>query len=126
MSIFNSVGIYVVLDVNSPSEGQHIDRSNPGSTYNKEYLEHVFTMINAFMDYPNTLAFFSGNEIMDAIDTGEKNPPYIRDEVLHCRTRQPYHPSWLLCRRCAPNSGGYLGLPFLRQLGLRQRGPLTL
>jgi hypothetical protein len=78
MSIFNSVGIYVVLDVNSPSEGQHIDRSNPGSTYNKEYLEHVFTMINAFMDYPNTLAFFSGNEIMDAIDTGEKNPPYIR------------------------------------------------
>jgi hypothetical protein len=78
MSIFNSVGIYVALDVNSPSEGQHIDRSNPGSTYNKDYLEHVFTMINAFMDYPNTLAFFSGNEIMDAIDTGEKNPPYIR------------------------------------------------
>lgn len=78
MSIFNSVGIYVVLDVNSPAEGQHIDRSNPGSTYTKEYLEHVFTMIEAFKDYPNTLAFFSGNEIIDAVDTGEKNPPYIR------------------------------------------------
>ena len=78
MSIFNSVGIYVVLDVNSPNEGQHIDRSNPGSTYTKAYLEHVFTMIEAFKDYPNTLAFFSGNEIMDAIDTGERNPPYIR------------------------------------------------
>lgn len=78
MSIFNSVGIYVVLDVNSPNEGQHIDRSNPGSTYTKAYLEHVFTMIEAFKNYPNTLAFFSGNEIMDAIDTGEKNPPYIR------------------------------------------------
>lgn len=78
MSIFNSVGIYVVLDVNSPNEGQHIDRSNPGSTYTKEYLEHVFSMIEAFKDYPNTLAFFSGNEIMDAMDTAEKNPPYIR------------------------------------------------
>jgi hypothetical protein len=78
MSIFNSVGIYVVLDVNSPNQGEHIDRSNPSSTYTKEYLTHVFTMIEAFKDYPNTLAFFSGNEIMDAIDTGEKNPPYIR------------------------------------------------
>lgn len=78
MSIFNSVGIYVVLDVNSPNEGEHLDRSNPASTYNKEYLSHVFTMIEAFKDYPNTLAFFSGNEIMNAVDTAEKNPPYIR------------------------------------------------
>jgi hypothetical protein len=78
MSIFNSVGIYVVLDVNSPAEGEHIDRSNPGSTYTKTYLEHVFTMIEAFKDYPNTLAFFSGNEIMNAMDTAQKNPPYIR------------------------------------------------
>jgi len=78
MSIFNSVGIYVVLDVNSPAENQHIDRNNPGSTYTKAYLEHVFTMIEAFKDYPNTLAFFSGNEIMNAMDTAQKNPPYIR------------------------------------------------
>jgi len=78
MSIFNSVGIYVVLDVNSPADGEHIDRSNPGSTYTAEYLEHVFTMIEAFKDYPNTLAFFSGNEIMNAMDTAEANPPYIR------------------------------------------------
>lgn len=78
MSIFNSVGIYVVLDVNSPNEGEHIDRSNPGSTYNKGYLEHVFTMIEAFKDYPNTLAFFSGNEIMNDVESGEANPPYIR------------------------------------------------
>ena len=78
MSIFNSVGIYVVLDVNSPAENQHIDRNNPGSTYTKAYLEHVFTMIEAFKDYPTTLAFFSGNEIMNAMDTAEKNPPYIR------------------------------------------------
>lgn len=78
MSIFNSVGIYVVLDVNSPADGEHIDRSNPASTYTKAYLEHVFTMIEAFKDYPNTLAFFSGNEIMNAMDTAQKNPPYIR------------------------------------------------
>jgi hypothetical protein len=86
MSIFNSVGIYVVLDVNSPADNQHIDRNNPGSTYTKAYLEHVFTMIEAFKDYPNTLAFFSGNEIMNAMDTAEKNPPYIRALTREMKT----------------------------------------
>jgi hypothetical protein len=86
MSIFNSVGIYVVLDVNSPNEGEHIDRSNPGSTYNKEYLTHVFTMIEAFMNYPNTLAFFSGNEIMNDVDSGKDNPPYIRALTREMKT----------------------------------------
>jgi hypothetical protein len=86
MSIFNSVGIYVVLDVNSPNEGEHIDRSNPGSTYNEAYLTHVFTMIEAFMNYPNTLAFFSGNEIMNDIDSGKANPPYIRALTREMKT----------------------------------------
>lgn len=78
MSIFNSVGIYIILDVNSPAENQHIDRNDPGSTYTKAYLEHVFTMIEAFKDYPNTLAFFSGNEIMNDVPSSMANPPYVR------------------------------------------------
>lgn len=78
MSIFNSVGIYLILDVNTPNSGEHLDRSDPSSTYTKEYLEHVFTMIEAFKDYPNTLAFFSGNEVMNDVESSKANPPYIR------------------------------------------------
>jgi PIN domain nuclease of toxin-antitoxin system len=32
----------------------------------------------AFKDYPNTALFFSANEVINDIDTGEFNPPYIR------------------------------------------------
>jgi hypothetical protein len=78
MSIFNGVGIYVILDVNTPLYGQHIDRSNPGSTYTRDYMEHVFTVIEAFKGYPNLLGFFGGNEIINDLETGNENPPYMR------------------------------------------------
>ncbi|KAI4738696.1 hypothetical protein E4T50_10843 [Aureobasidium sp. EXF-12298] len=78
MSIFNGVGIYVILDVNTPLYGQHIDRSNPGSTYTRDYMEHVFTVIEAFKGYPNLLGFFGGNEIINDLETADDNPPYMR------------------------------------------------
>lgn len=78
MSIFNGVGIYVILDVNTPVYGQHIDRSNPASTYTRGYLEHVFTVIEAFKGYPNLLGFFGGNEIINDLETADENPPYMR------------------------------------------------
>ncbi|KAI9744952.1 MAG: hypothetical protein M1818_001879 [Claussenomyces sp. TS43310] len=59
-SIFNSVGIYMLIDVNSPLPGQSLDRSE------------------AFKNYPNTLLFFSGNEIINDVPSGSINPPYIR------------------------------------------------
>ena len=37
-SIFNEVGIYMIVDVNSPLGGQSIDRSNPAGSYNTDYL----------------------------------------------------------------------------------------
>ncbi|CAD0108768.1 unnamed protein product, partial [Aureobasidium uvarum] len=78
MSIFNGVGIYVILDVNTPLYGQHIDRSNPASTYTREYMEHVFTVIEAFKSYPNLLGFFGGNEIINDLETADENPSYMR------------------------------------------------
>ncbi|EKG16694.1 Glycolipid anchored surface protein GAS1 [Macrophomina phaseolina MS6] len=77
-SIFNYVGIYMMLDVNSPLAGESIDRSNPSSSYNANYLERVFKMVEAFKNYPNTLAFFGANEIINDIDSSKDNPPYIR------------------------------------------------
>ncbi|KAF2719348.1 glycoside hydrolase family 72 protein [Polychaeton citri CBS 116435] len=76
MSIFNSIGIYAIIDVNSPKNS--LDRSNPGGSYNEDYLSHVFQNIEAFKNYPNTLGFFSGNEVMNDIPTSQDNPPYIR------------------------------------------------
>ena len=77
-SIFNSVGIYMIIDVNSPLSGQSIDRSNPSSSYNTGYLSHIFSVVEAFKSYPNTLGFFAGNEIINDVPTGKDNPPYIR------------------------------------------------
>lgn len=77
-SIFNSVGIYMLLDVNSPLAGQSIDRSQPKNSYNLDYLKHIFSVVEAFKDYPNTLGFFSGNEIINNIGTAKANPPYMR------------------------------------------------
>ena len=37
-SVFNEVGIYMIVDVNSPLSGQSIDRSDPAGSYNTDYL----------------------------------------------------------------------------------------
>jgi hypothetical protein len=75
-SIFNAVGIYMIIDVNSPLKS--LDRTDPKGSYNEDYLNRVFGVIESFKDYPNTLGFFSGNEIMNDPSTVASNPPYIR------------------------------------------------
>lgn len=79
-SIFNAAGIYMILDVNSGLDGQSIDRSNPGSTYNLDYLKHVFGIIEAFANFPNTLGFWAANEILNQNSSGDA-PAYIRAVV---------------------------------------------
>ncbi|KAF2226684.1 Glucanosyltransferase-domain-containing protein [Elsinoe ampelina] len=78
MSIFDMAGIYVVLDVNSPLSGESIDRSNPKGTYSADYLSHIFAVVEAFKDYPNLLAFFAGNEVINDLPTAADNPPVMR------------------------------------------------
>ncbi|KAK0643102.1 glycoside hydrolase family 72 protein [Cercophora newfieldiana] len=56
-------GIYVIFDANNPKYS--INRFNPESSYNHVYLQSVFATIDAFAKYPNTLAFFSGNEVVN-------------------------------------------------------------
>ncbi|KAE8357047.1 Glucanosyltransferase-domain-containing protein [Aspergillus coremiiformis] len=64
-SIFNAAGIYMILDVNSPLYGSYIDRTSPKNSYNAVYYEQVFGVIEAFKNYPNTLGFFAGNEVIN-------------------------------------------------------------
>lgn len=77
-SIFNSVGIYMIIDVNSPLAGESIDRSNPSGSYTSSYLNRIFGVVENFKNYPNTLGFFSANEVMNDDTTAKAPPPYIR------------------------------------------------
>ncbi|GAD97742.1 1,3-beta-glucanosyltransferase Gel2 [Paecilomyces variotii No. 5] len=76
-SIFNAAGIYLILDVNSPLENGSLDRTAPWTSYNPIYMKQVFGMIEAFKNYPNTLALFSGNEVINQ-DSVEQVPAYVR------------------------------------------------
>ena len=78
VSIFNAVGIYILLDVNSPLAGQSIDSADPASSYDSSYLSHIFSVVEAFKDYPNLLGFFAGNEVMNDETTITAVPPYLR------------------------------------------------
>jgi hypothetical protein len=77
-SIFNAVGIYMIIDVNSPLPNEAINAGDPASSYSSTYLQRVFAVIEAFKDYPNTLGFFGGNEVVNDLPTGKIDPPYIR------------------------------------------------
>ena len=70
-SIFNAVGIYMLIDVNSPLGGESLV---PGEqlkgSYNAKYLEHIFSVVEAFHNYNNLLGFFSANEVMNDIPSG--------------------------------------------------------
>lgn len=77
-SIFNAAGIYMILDVNSPLPGESINRAEPWTSYHSDYMNRIFGIVENFKDFPNTLAFFSANEVMNDLDTAEFNPQYIR------------------------------------------------
>lgn len=76
-SIFNIAGIYMALDVNSPLPNESLDRSKPWESYNHDYLERTFKVVEAFKNYPNTLLFFSANEVINNVNSSI-TAPYIR------------------------------------------------
>ena len=75
-SVFYTAGIYMILDVNTPFTAIH--RDDPASTYDVDYLTHVFGVVEAFKNYPNTMAFFASNELINDEKTSTTDPPYIR------------------------------------------------
>ncbi|OLN86710.1 1,3-beta-glucanosyltransferase gel2 [Colletotrichum chlorophyti] len=77
-SIFNAAGMYMILDVNSPLPGESITSFQPWTSYYAAYMNRTFAIVEAFKGYPNTLAFFSGNEVMNNVQTAADVPPYLR------------------------------------------------
>lgn len=79
MSLLASAGIYLILDVNSPLQGQYINNHEPWTTYTPEYLTHIFSVMEAFACYDNTLGFFAGNEVvLDTTTSTKVAPSYIK------------------------------------------------
>lgn len=76
MNAMADAGIYLILDVNNPLYS--INRAEPAASYNDAYLQSVFATIDAFQSYPNTLAFFSGNEVVNDQPNTTLAAPYVK------------------------------------------------
>ncbi|KAF5127546.1 1,3-beta-glucanosyltransferase gel1 [Metarhizium brunneum] len=76
MQALQDAGVYLVLDVNNPKYS--INRGDPGPSYNAKYLQSVFATVDMFARYPNTLAFFSGNEVINDEKDTDKSAPFVK------------------------------------------------
>ena len=83
MAALAAAGIYLVLDVNTPLYS--LRRDQPAVSYNSQYLQNVFATIDAFANYTNTLAFFSGNEVIND-DTTTSAAPYVKATTRDMRS----------------------------------------
>ncbi|KAI1822389.1 glycolipid anchored surface protein [Xylaria intraflava] len=78
LSILNAAGIYAIIDVNGPTSGQSLTSFQPWTSYYEAYVNRTFAIVENFKNYPNLMAFFSGNEVINNVKTAADVPPYIR------------------------------------------------
>lgn len=83
MKALADAGIYLVLDVNTPLYA--INRAEPEKSYNDVYLQYIFATVEMFAKYDNTLAFFSGNEVIND-GPSSKSAPYVKAVTRDLRT----------------------------------------
>jgi hypothetical protein len=79
------------------SSPNHSDKSSPidpSTSYNDVYLQNIFATVDKFANYDNTLAYFSGNEVINDGPTS-KAAPYVkavtRDIRQYIRNRGHRH-----------------------------------
>jgi len=70
--------MYMMIDVNSPLQGESLHATEPWTTYTSTYLNRTFAIVEAFKNYPNTLLFFAGNEVIQDLASAKPAPPYVR------------------------------------------------
>jgi len=75
MNALADAGIYLILDVNTPKYS--LNRADPNPSYNTDYLQSIFATIDKFQGYTNTLAFFSGNEVVNDPESSAA-APYVK------------------------------------------------
>jgi hypothetical protein len=75
MDLLADAGIYLMADVNSPNYS--INREEPAPSYNTEYLNTVFAIVDEFAKYDHTMLFFSGNEVIND-ENSTHTAPYVK------------------------------------------------
>lgn len=75
MNALAAAGIYLVLDTDTSKYS--LNRNDPAESYNSVYLQSVFATIDAFAPYSNTLAFLSGNEVINNA-SNTNCAPYVK------------------------------------------------
>jgi len=86
MKLLDDAGIYLILDVNSPLYS--INREDPRPSYNEVYLQNIFATMDIFSKYSNTLAFFSGNEVINETRASTETAPYVKAVTRDMKTYQ--------------------------------------
>lgn len=89
----SQAGLYMFIDVNSPLPGQSITSDLPWESYYAAYLNRTFAVVEAFKSYPNTAAFFAGNEVISDEANGATVPPYIRAVIRDLKSYIAKHVS---------------------------------
>ncbi|KAI5283262.1 beta-glucanosyltransferase, partial [Ascosphaera aggregata] len=78
MEALADAGIYLLLDVNTPKYSlNRASEKDLKMSYNAVYLNSVFNIVQEFAQYDNTLAFFSGNEVINSANTSNA-APYVK------------------------------------------------
>jgi hypothetical protein len=75
MNALAAAGIYLILDTDTPNYS--LNRDDPQESYNSVYLQSVFATIDSFQGYNNTLAFLSGNEVVNEANN-TNCAPYVK------------------------------------------------
>ncbi|BFZ61538.1 Glycolipid anchored surface protein 4 precursor [Saitoella coloradoensis] len=78
MSLLDTAGMYLLLDVNTPLSSQSLNRYEPNTTWTADYYFHIYSTIDAFKAYENVLGFFSGNEVVNDVTSLAACPGYLR------------------------------------------------
>lgn len=103
MKALADAGIYLVLDVNTPKYA--INRAEPKKSYNDVYLQYIFATVEMFAKYDNTLAFFSGNEVIND-GPSSSAAPYVKAVTRDIR-------AFLRARKLRTVPVGYSAVCFL-------------
>ncbi|KAH9840358.1 Glycoside hydrolase [Teratosphaeria destructans] len=72
----NTIRVYTI-DNSANHDDCILNRVSIAESYNPTYLQSVFATIDAFAGYTNTLAFFSGNEVINS-DNTTACAPYVK------------------------------------------------
>lgn len=78
MKLLADAGIYLAVDVNTP--GYSLNRETWWSlkaSYNDVYMQSVFSTVEQFAKYDNTLLFFSANEVVNTANS-TFGAPYVK------------------------------------------------